>query len=157
MVCQRCGLKGHNKRTCKDSPLGKNKKEIKQNMKDMFQLIEDTRWRKDRIKLIIIMFDYLVFNKWFVLDKCNSRFRKIIISKLMELEFKEHINTIYYIKIFDPKVKKIDIQDCPICYNTLSDINVCTTNCGHSFCMDCMIKHLKNKTDCPMCRNNMIN
>ena len=88
-----------------------------------------------------------------------NQLRKAVIAniKFNESEIKFYIDTKYYIKIFDPKVKKINIKDCPICYNTLSDINVCTTNCGHSFCMDCMIKHLKNKTDCPMCRNNMIN
>ena len=157
MVCQRCGLKGHNKRTCKEPPLGQNKYEVTINIKYMLQQINAAEKTNNKVRLTIIMLDYLVFNKWFVLEKKNpnSKFRKIIISKLMETEFKDNIDTIYYIKIFNPKVKKIDIKDCPICYNTLSDINVCTTNCGHSFCMNCMIKHLKNKTDCPMCRNYM--
>ena len=151
MVCQRCGIKGHNRRTCKDPPLGENKSIIVKNVKNMLYLIENMKKEKNKIKIYKIIFDYLVFNKWFVFE--NEKFKEAVISKLMEEEFKKHFDTKYYMNKFNPKIKKINIKECPICYDTLSNVNVCTTKCGHSFCMDCMVKHLKNKSNCPMCRN----
>ena len=44
-------------------------------------------------------------------------------------------------------------SECPICFEedrTLLDMN--TTSCEHSFCHSCIIRHLRRKNDCPMCR-----
>lgn len=44
-------------------------------------------------------------------------------------------------------------SECPICFEedkTLLDMN--TTSCDHSFCHSCIIRHLRRKVDCPMCR-----
>jgi len=43
--------------------------------------------------------------------------------------------------------------ECSICFDeekTLLDLD--TTACMHSFCHPCIMKHLKRKADCPMCR-----
>jgi hypothetical protein len=43
--------------------------------------------------------------------------------------------------------------ECSICFDeekTLLDLD--TTACMHSFCHSCIMKHLKRKVDCPMCR-----
>ena len=50
--------------------------------------------------------------------------------------------------------------DCPICYETVENANVISTNCGHGFCQPCLTKCLsmaqKAKTKkhpcCAMCR-----
>ena len=48
--------------------------------------------------------------------------------------------------------------ECPICYDNKTSI---ITDCGHSFCKECIVKYLngkqvsaRNKDTCPMCRQN---
>ena len=49
----------------------------------------------------------------------------------------------------------IESDTCPICMENLGKTNFCATVCGHKFCLECMIKHTKTKTDCPLCRANI--
>lgn len=44
------------------------------------------------------------------------------------------------------------VNECPICFNPLENVNCCTTRCGHNFCLECFIKHTKKNNKCPMCR-----
>jgi hypothetical protein len=44
---------------------------------------------------------------------------------------------------------------CPICYEDIGDTNTCTTECGHKFCMKCMVTHLQRNQQCPMCRTQV--
>lgn len=52
-------------------------------------------------------------------------------------------------------------MECPICLNNIKKtINYCVTDCKHSFCLECMIRHMRNKTQksrnkCPICRNKI--
>ena len=41
--------------------------------------------------------------------------------------------------------------NCVICYN--KDCSV-TTNCGHQFCDECLIKWIKDNPTCPYCRHS---
>ena len=44
---------------------------------------------------------------------------------------------------------------CPICFIDLipGSFNYCITECGHSFCLSCISKHVStNKNCCPYCR-----
>jgi hypothetical protein len=46
--------------------------------------------------------------------------------------------------------------ECPICFEedrTLLDMN--TTSCEHSFCHSCIMRHLRTKDSCPMCRTTV--
>jgi hypothetical protein len=45
-------------------------------------------------------------------------------------------------------------SECPICYNDIVEKNNCTTECGHAFCLQCIVTCLsKNKhSPCPICR-----
>lgn len=45
--------------------------------------------------------------------------------------------------------------ECPICKESLSDKNVCNTKCGHTYCMNCIIKHSNNDKRCPLCRKEV--
>ena len=47
--------------------------------------------------------------------------------------------------------------DCPICLNSHTIDNVFTTNCNHSFCLECTKQHLKTDIECkcPMCRTKV--
>jgi hypothetical protein len=47
-------------------------------------------------------------------------------------------------------------SECPICFEedvTLLDMN--TTSCEHSFCHSCIMRHLRRRQDCPMCRRQV--
>jgi len=35
---------------------------------------------------------------------------------------------------------------------TLGKTNYASTKCGHQFCLDCLIRHVGNKANCPICR-----
>jgi hypothetical protein len=41
---------------------------------------------------------------------------------------------------------------CPVCYENLEEKKIVKTDCGHSFCFDCVTKFTKNCKNCPMCR-----
>ena len=153
MVCRSCGIGGHNKRTCKDVSIGKDKYFIVKNINRMLNDITSSQGKNNKIEKSLLIFNYLIFNKQFVFD--HRTFYNVVIDKLKELKYQGLPKTEYYIKILTPKVNKIKINECPICYNILGDVNICTTHCGHTFCMDCMIKHLKKKKDCPICRTNL--
>lgn len=46
-----------------------------------------------------------------------------------------------------------NLNDCPICLSNITDTT--TTNCGHSYCKICIDNCLDNKSECPMCRQNI--
>lgn len=52
--------------------------------------------------------------------------------------------------------KIIETDSCPICFNTLAQTNKTITRCGHQFCGDCFIKHIKSYNSCPSCRGLLI-
>ena len=44
-------------------------------------------------------------------------------------------------------------EDCAICMDNLNPgKNFAKTNCGHSFCLTCLVQALKQKNTCPLCR-----
>ena len=45
-----------------------------------------------------------------------------------------------------------EAETCPICMEILGKTNICTTKCGHQFCLKCMLKHTSTKDNCPLCR-----
>lgn len=44
-------------------------------------------------------------------------------------------------------------MECTICSETMSV--PCTTECGHSFCYDCLSSWFENKLNCPNCRHDI--
>lgn len=45
------------------------------------------------------------------------------------------------------------MEDCPICYEQMNDINVCITFCKHKFHTNCL---MRCGNVCPMCRTDVI-
>ena len=69
--------------------------------------------------------------------------------------------------LYKEDLANIDIGKCPICYDTIKILkivdgeikpnpNVTTTPCNHSFCYNCLSKHLEKNNKCPMCREKNI-
>lgn len=50
---------------------------------------------------------------------------------------------------------KDETSSCPICMEHIETPIV--TNCGHSYCFDCIQEHMKTSKNCPMCRGNVQN
>ena len=49
-----------------------------------------------------------------------------------------------------------DINNCGICLESLEKTNICTTSCGHTFCLKCIIKNTNYNNDCPYCRKKIV-
>lgn len=50
-------------------------------------------------------------------------------------------------------------DNCPICFESLEDVTVCTTKCNHKYCAPCFIRHMSNPKSngsCPLCRNDLM-
>jgi len=54
----------------------------------------------------------------------------------------------FYDDIFKP-YDNTEREECPICYDTPSDIN---TTCNHKFCRSCIYQWCDLRGTCPMCR-----
>lgn len=51
-----------------------------------------------------------------------------------------------------------NVKECCICMEELSDIkNKVITNCGHVFCLTCILTSYNNKNSCPVCRTELLN
>ena len=68
---------------------------------------------------------------------------------------------IWNIKINEIKTHKYKIEnECPICFDIYNGENDVYTNCNHSFCAQCIKKHLDTFLDkpiptCPICRTDI--
>jgi hypothetical protein len=49
-------------------------------------------------------------------------------------------------------VEPIIAEECAICMEKLKKTNVCTTACGHMFCLDCIFTVKERNNKCPLCR-----
>jgi hypothetical protein len=50
-----------------------------------------------------------------------------------------------------------EINECPICYEEIKEINNCITECGHHYCLKCILNTTQKKMyNCPLCRAVMI-
>jgi hypothetical protein len=47
----------------------------------------------------------------------------------------------------------IETIECSICYETIGDKNCCVTECGHKFCLKCLLVAMDRNNTCPMCRH----
>lgn len=63
-------------------------------------------------------------------------------------------------KYMKSKEKKYCSGECAICFENIGKTNTCTTECGHTFCLTCILKLTKNNSSssnkCPMCRESLL-
>jgi hypothetical protein len=71
--------------------------------------------------------------------------------------FTQHSNNQYQQQQQPPQSNRIEYADeCAICMEELDNgKNFAKTNCGHSFCLSCLVRALKNNNTCPICRANI--
>ena len=46
---------------------------------------------------------------------------------------------------------------CPICLEMIADKNCCITECGHHFCLHCLVTHCNKNGNCPLCGMQLFN
>ena len=47
-------------------------------------------------------------------------------------------------------------EQCTICFNTITEENLCTTNCNHSYCKSCLDTWFnRGEKTCPICRTDI--
>ena len=54
--------------------------------------------------------------------------------------------------------QNMESETCAICMEDIdakTGKNVAKTNCGHTFCLTCLVRALKDNNTCPMCRANI--
>ena len=49
----------------------------------------------------------------------------------------------------------VKTEDCAICMEKLKKTNVCTTACGHMFCLECIFTVKETNNKCPLCRKTL--
>jgi hypothetical protein len=54
--------------------------------------------------------------------------------------------------------KAFHADNCPICFNDITETNVMTLRCGHQTCGDCLFHHFQTVggTKCPVCREQYV-
>ncbi len=50
----------------------------------------------------------------------------------------------------------VEVEDCPICMDSLQKTDLVVTRCGHSFHSSCLFKHLSKHDNCPYCRGIIV-
>lgn len=55
----------------------------------------------------------------------------------------------------EKNTKVFESEECSLCLNTLGNCNKCITQCGHMFCLSCLVTASKYKDECPLCRSSL--
>lgn len=53
----------------------------------------------------------------------------------------------------DPPVK----EECPICLEKIHKKGIAITECGHKFCLKCILINYYRSNKCPLCRSLVVN
>ena len=75
----------------------------------------------------------------------NKRGRDILEERRIKLE--EEIKVLSRIE---------NNNECSICMEVIGDKNKAITECGHTFCLKCLLKSAEKKNSCPLCREKLI-
>ena len=64
--------------------------------------------------------------------------------------------SIIFIKKWNEINKEVvEVEECSVCYEKLKKTNVCTTKCGHKFCLECILRTRDTTNKCPLCREEL--
>ena len=53
----------------------------------------------------------------------------------------------------DPPIK----EECPICMEKMDKKGIAITECGHKFCLKCLLMNYYRSNKCPLCRSLVVN
>jgi len=53
-------------------------------------------------------------------------------------------------------MSEIQDNECVICFEVIGEKNNCVTECGHKFCLKCLVVAMCHKNSCPCCRTQLI-
>ena len=79
----------------------------------------------------------------------------VLMSKITKLESEYHETIpVKNVLISEPKPQ----EECPVCYEMISDDKICITQCSHTFCYDCVTKVIQTTEEhkCPYCREKIV-
>jgi hypothetical protein len=88
------------------------------------------------------------------------------INEYINESLNEYLKNIRESSCLDSNIENIEIvvenvvetvvpesNECSICYETMGDKNCCVTECGHKFCLKCILAAMDRTNTCPMCRH----
>jgi hypothetical protein len=80
-------------------------------------------------------------------------------------QFYDNINNLYeniitrqmYVNMMEKINKQVEFDNlfCPICYSKSNQDDVLFTECGHYYCIECVLTHLNYNNTCPLCRSEL--
>jgi SNF2 family DNA or RNA helicase len=85
-----------------------------------------------------------------VIKSRQKRLNRIVRRKDQLSKEKQMLET--GIRYFESKVEDVNVKDleqCPVCMAQIANV---ITQCGHLFCRTCIVKCLKKKYQCPICK-----
>jgi len=162
--CSFCGVQGHNIRKCRCSAATQLHSFVNERLFEM----NETEQRETLnthlvfdLRMISVILDLKLFPtklelvESIVLRICQAQ---RLLEALLTLERKANgTNKVIVNTMFLEESRATETLECPICWNSHTIDNVFTTNCNHSFCLECMKQHLKTdpQCKCPMCRTKV--
>jgi hypothetical protein len=77
------------------------------------------------------------------------------INQYINESLNEYLNQRRFETVVETVVENVvpESNECSICYETMGDKNCCVTECGHKFCLKCLLLAMDRNNTCPMCRH----
>jgi len=163
--CSFCREQGHNIRGCRCNAAIWLHGFINERLFDMTE--QDQRETLSAhpvsdLRMISVILDLKLFpTKSELIDSivlCICRSQRLVQAVLSLQRMKNQTNKIIVNTTRLEESREKETLDCPICFNIHTIDNVFTTNCNHSFCLECTKQHLKTDVQCkcPMCRTKIV-
>lgn len=145
MKCGYCGIEGHNISECL----------IDRGLDKILNSYDEPEFSSFNLKILrriaslcgvktnLVKMEYILIFKNIWLK--NKRGRDILEERRIKLE--EEIKVLSRIE---------NNTDCPICMEYIGEKNKAITECGHTFCLKCLLKSAGKKNSCPLCREKLI-
>ena len=93
------------------------------------------------------------------MNRIELYLHKLNIGQLSALNERYDLNSIYEtdyrtrtIDTFMHQIKTNGFEECPICFESMRQHTLVFTQCMHTFCDACIIRHLHQNHTCPICR-----
>ena len=160
MPCSFCGTTGHNRRTCQ-----RFEEEIENRLfPEISQMRQELEQRPIPIPIPIhspTAFITPPMTPSYNINNLNINYLNINNIDIMDIWGGDSDD-----ETFGPPIKQLFIDsplvkcanepcfadNCAICMEDLTSVDLMITRCGHQFHSTCMITHLKRQDNCPLCR-----